>query len=52
MFGSVLESPRRGDSGTHPQHVILWRTVGYKGNCPTTILSFVNLNFMSTDTFA
>ena len=23
--GCVLESPRRGDSNTHPQHMILWR---------------------------
>ena len=21
----VLESPRRGDSNTHPRHMILWR---------------------------
>ena len=24
--GCVLELPRRGDSNTHPQHMILWRT--------------------------
>ena len=24
--GCVLESPHRGDSNTHPQHMILWRT--------------------------
>ena len=32
---------RRGDSDTHPQHVILWRTVCNKGNNTTTILSFL-----------
>ena len=25
--GCVLESPRRGDSNTHPQHMILWRNI-------------------------
>ena len=25
MFGCVLESPHRGDSNTHLQHMILWR---------------------------
>ena len=24
--GCVLESPHRGDSNTHPKHMILWRT--------------------------
>ena len=32
---------RRGDSNTHPQHVILWRTVCNYGNNTTTILSFM-----------
>ena len=26
-FECVLESPRRGDSNTHPQHMILWRNI-------------------------
>ena len=26
--GCVLESPQRGDSNTHPQHMILWITAG------------------------
>ena len=26
-LGCVLESPRRGDSNTHPQHMILWRNI-------------------------
>ena len=26
-FGCVLESPRRDDSKTHPQHMILWRKI-------------------------
>ena len=26
-FGCVLESPRRGDSNTHSQHMILWRNI-------------------------
>ena len=25
--GCVLESPRRGDSNTHPQHMFLWRNI-------------------------
>ena len=37
------ESPRRGDSYTHLQHMILWRTVRNLGNNKTTILSFVKL---------
>ena len=24
--GCVLESPHRGDSNTHPKHMLLWRT--------------------------
>ena len=30
-FGCVLESPQRGDSNTHPKHMILWRTNDNKG---------------------
>ena len=26
-FGCVLESPHRGDSNTHPKHIILWRYI-------------------------
>ena len=29
--GCVLESPHRGDSNTHPEHMILWRTYDYYG---------------------
>ena len=47
--GCVLESPRRGDSNTHPQHMILWRTDGIlvkKHN-----YNAVNCeNFISTET--
>ena len=25
----LLESPRLGDSNTHPQHMILWRNIEY-----------------------
>ena len=28
--GCVLESPHRGDSNTHPKHMILWRTYDNK----------------------
>ena len=27
--GCVLESPQRGDSNTHPQHMILWRNIEF-----------------------
>ena len=26
MFWMCIESPHRGDSNTHPKHMILWRT--------------------------
>ena len=29
--GCVLESPHRGDSNTHPKHMILWRTNDNQG---------------------
>ena len=29
--GCVLESPHRGDSNTHPKHMILWRTYDIYG---------------------
>ena len=29
--GCVLESPHRGDSNTHPKHMILWRTYDNQG---------------------
>ena len=29
-LGCVLESPRRGDSNTHPQHMTLWRNIEIK----------------------
>ena len=44
--GCVLESPHRGDSNTHPKHMILWRI--YDNYCKIT--GFF-LNFMSMETF-
>ena len=37
MFGCVLESPHRGDSNTHPKHMILWRNIEnpFLSNLPT-----------------
>ena len=29
MFGCVFESPRCGDSNTHPKHIILWRNIDF-----------------------
>ena len=46
-FGCVLESPHRGDSNTHPQHMILWRTYD---NYKVKTLVFCE-NFMSMETF-
>ena len=43
--GCVLESPHRGDSNTHPKHMILWRIYD-----KVKILVFCE-NFMSTETF-
>ena len=48
--GCVLESPRRGDSNTQPQHKILWRTDGNQGKTTSIILYFWE-NFMCTETF-
>ena len=35
--GCVLESPRRGDSNTHQQHMVLWRNIE---NCHFLSFSF------------
>ena len=44
--GCVLESPHRGDSNTHPKHMILWRNHDNYGKT----MVFCE-NFMSTETF-
>ena len=48
--GCVLESPHRGDSNTHPQHMLLWRIYGEFMKTNVKILVFCE-NFMSTETF-
>ena len=44
--GCVLESPRSGDSNTHPQHMILWRTDGNLGK-NRTIIYFYERNMIT-----
>ena len=44
--GCVLESPHRGDSNTHPKHMILWRIYDKYGTNTGSCE-----NFMSTETF-
>ena len=48
--GCVLESPRRRDSNTHPQHMRFWRTDGTLGKKDTYNLVYCE-NLMSTETF-